>query len=149
MRLKRLLPPFLLIIGFAVLFFVIKYRESLQDLSSFNLEKLKTYVDNFFYESSPELKRRRPFSLTQKETELKLYIGQPFKDFSYSDWREFWNLVYGSFPKEPPEKEGLPPRMRQLTQDEIAFELMSRYSQPFAYFGTNQWQSFFGILFKK
>lgn len=148
MRFKRFLPKILLAFGFLTLFLIIKYQNSIKDIWSFNLEKVKIYFDNFFYQTSSQPKRHRPLSLMERETELKLYIGEPFRDFTQNDWNEFWNLIYGAFPKEAPKK-GLPKKMRQLTPDEIAFELMSRYPSPFAYFKESHWQIFFGIVLKK
>lgn len=88
-------------------------------------------------------------SLMERETELKLYIGQPFLDFTPKEWNDFWNLLYGTFPKDSPEREGLPQRLRQLTEDEIAFELMERYPAPFSYFQKNHWDTLFSIALKK
>jgi hypothetical protein len=38
--------------------------------------------DNFFFQAGPRAERRRPISLLVKETELKLYVGEPFRDFT-------------------------------------------------------------------
>jgi hypothetical protein len=141
----RILPKILLIVGFLAIFVILKYQNAIKESWLFNLQRAKVTVENF---SNPEIIRHRPMTLLQNETELKLYIGQPFLDFSRKDWADFWNLLYGTFPKEP-AGEGLPRRVRQLTEDEIAFELMDRYPQPFAYFQKNHWQTFFSIAFKK
>lgn len=146
MRFKRFLPKILLILLILALFLIIKYQNTIKDIWLFNLEKFKTWFDNFFYFTSSEPKRRSPISLLKKETELKLYVGEPFRSFSRQQWQEFWHIIYAAFPKEPPEREGLPKRMRQLTLDEIAFKLMSLYPQPFAYFKEEHWKLFFNIL---
>lgn len=149
MRPNRVLPKILLIVGFSILFLIIKYQDSIKDFASFNLEKMKIHFDNFFSEEDSRITRHRPFSLLEKETELKLYIGEPFKSFTREDFNEFWHLIYGTFPKDIPDREGLPRKTRQLTSDEIAFELMSLYPQPFAYFKSEHWQTFFDIVLKK
>lgn len=149
MPFKRFLPKVLLIAGFAVLFLIIVYQSPIKDIWLLNLERLQIYIDNFFNAAGPEPRRQRPISLLQKEIELKLYIGEPFKGFSETDWNDFWRFVYGGYPKELPGKQGLPMKMRQLTTDEIASELAFRYPQPFAYFTERHWKTFFDILFAK
>jgi len=149
MRFNKILPKILLIAGFFILYLVIRYQSNIREAWQFNLEKVKIYFDNFFFESSSRRQRRRPWSLDQKETELKLYIGEPFRSFSRKDWNDFWQLIYGAFPKEEPGKQGLPKKMRQLTLDEISFELMDRYPQPFGFFRENHWKIFFGIILQK
>ena len=145
MPIKKILPKLVLTCGFLALFTIIIYRAALKDKWRFNLERIKIYFDNFFYQGE----RHPPLSLLQKETELKLYVGEPFRDFDQEQWKQFWGIVYGASAEEPPEKEGLPKKMRQLTQDEVAFELMQRYPQPFANFRAEHWGIFFGIIFKK
>jgi len=54
-----------------------------------------------------------------------------------------------AFPKDYPERKGLPKKMRQLTTDEIADELIDLYPEPFAYLQEDQWRQFFGILLEK
>lgn len=149
MRFRRILPKLSLIIGFFCIYLIIRYQNPIKDFLSFNLEKIKIHFYNFFYESGSGLTRRRPIIFIEREIELKLYIGEPFRDFTKKDWDEFWNIIYGVFPKDAPEKEGLPRKVRQLTEDEIASELMSRYPQPFAYFNESNWKIFFGIVLKK
>lgn len=146
MRLNRFLSRFFLILGFTIVMLAIKYQSQLKEIAGFNLGKSKTHLDNFF---SPEVSRKRPLSLLQRETELKLYIGQPFIDFSAQEWEEFWSLIYGVYPKGEPEKPGMPKKMRQLTTDEIAFELMELYPQLFAYFQESYWRALFDIALGK
>lgn len=149
MRGKRLLPKVLLIAGILALFLILKYQNALKETRLFNLEKARIHFDNFFYFAGSKPQRKRPVALEQKETELKLYVGEPFRDFSSEDWKSFWDLVYGARPKDDPEKPGLPRRVRQLTADEIAAELISLYPAPFVFFSEAHWESFFGIIFKK
>lgn len=150
---RRFLPKILLLFGFLLLILVIKYPGEIQSLSKdiifLNFERLKIYFNNFFYYIGSQPKRKPPLSLLTKETELRLYIGEPFKSFSQNDWDKFWNLIYGVFPKEHPERQGLPKKLRQLTQDEIIYELSSSYPQQFANFRQQHWEIFFGIIFKR
>ena len=148
MRFKRIIPKILLLLGFLLLFIILRYQGVIKEFSSFNFARLSIYWDNFFYFSGDEPKRNPPISLLEKETELKLYIGQPFKDFTLEEWGQFWRLVYGAFPKENPGKS-LPKKVRQLTEEEMAGELQSLYPQPFAFFKEEQWRIFFGLLLKK
>lgn len=149
MKAKRFLAQILLVAGFVSLYFIYKYQSSIQDIWAYNRDKLKIYFDNFFFEAGAGMERRRPLTLAERETELKLYIGEPFRSFSRSEWGDFWNIVYGAFPKDRPEREGLPRKKRQLTQDEIAFELAADYPEPFSYFKEEHWKQFFGIIFRK
>lgn len=149
MSFKRLLPKILLVAGFLSLLFIIKYQGQIKDLLGVNLDKAKDYVDYVSYDLNYEAKRHRPVSLLVRETELKLYIGEPFRDFNKSDWEKFWNIIYGVFPKGDLERPGLVSKRRQLTEDEITYELMKMYPQPFTYFRENHWKMFFGIISKK
>lgn len=146
---KRLLPKILLPLGFVLLFLIVKYQAPLKDFFLFSVETVRIHIDNLFYSAGSEVSRHRPVSLLQKETELKLYVGEPFKSFSQRDWNWFWRLIYGAFPRGIPEREGLPNRMRQLTMDEIASEIMKRYPEPFTYFKDEHWKMFFGIALEK
>lgn len=138
-----------MVFGFLVLFLVLQFNSQIKNFIDYNKERIQTYGFNFFYMSGAGPKRYRPVSLLERETELKLYIGEPFKSFNQADWDDFWNLIYGAFPKDPPKKEGLPRRMRQLTLDEIRYELMLRYPTPFNYFKKEHWGMFFGIVLKR
>lgn len=149
MQFRRYSPRIFLISGIILLILIIKYQNVIRDVWLFNLGKFRIYFDNFFYETSSGPRRHRPLSLLERETELKLYIGEPFRNFSQRDWNKFWNLIYSAFPRETPERQGLPKRMRQLTLDEIASELMLLYPQPFTYFKESHWNTFFGIVLKK
>jgi hypothetical protein len=149
MSFKRLLPKFLLVAGFLSLFFIIKYQGQIKDLLGLNLDKAKDYIDYVSYDLNYEAKRHRPVSLLVRETELRLYIGEPFRDFNRSDWEKFWNIIYGIFPKAGPKEPGLVSKRGQLTEDEITYELMKTYPQPFTYFREEHWKIFFSIIFKK
>ena len=149
MSFKRLLPKFLLVAGFLSLFFIIKYQGQIKDLLGLNLDKAKDYIDYVSYDLNYEAKRHRPVSLLVRETELRLYIGEPFRDFNKSDWEKFWNIIYGIFPKAGPKEPGLVSKRGQLTEDEITYELMKTYPQPFTYFREEHWKIFFSIIFKK
>jgi len=147
MRSKSILPKILIISGFILLFLIIQFRGSIQDFSSNIFDSVKINLDNFFYQS--EAKRHAPVTLVQKETELRLYIGEPFRSFTPREWKKFWLLIYGAFPKDKPERAGLPRKIRQLTEDEIAQELISLYPEPFVYFQDQHWNMFFEIILKK
>jgi hypothetical protein len=142
-------PKILLLLGFAFLFLILIYRQAIQDIWSFWLQKIKIDFDNTFYEASPEQRRTMPPTLAIKETELALYIGEPFKSFRRKDWNEFWNIVYGAFPKDEPQRQGLPRKIRQLTTEEIAYDLTTLYPDFFGYFDQEQWKALFGIILKK
>ena len=128
---------------------IIKFQTPIKDFLGFNFEKARIYIDNFFYDASPGKERSRPLSLIERETELKLYIGDPFRGFSKGDWEEFWRLIYGGYPLEDPGKPGLPKKMRQLTKEEIASRLIEEYNQPFSYFQGEHWKLLFDLSIKK
>ena len=150
MRYKiRIIPKVLLPLGFLVLFLAVKYQRPLKDFWAFAVESAEIHFNNLFYQVDSEAGRHRPITLLETETELKLYIGEPFRSFNQRDWDGFWRLIYAGFPREAPPRGGLPNKMRQLTLDEIASELMARYPEPFAYFKDEHWKMFFGIVLKK
>src|SRR3989338_6401170 len=149
MRIKRFLPSLAFILAVLALILIIKYQLPIKNFLLFNFEKAKIHCENFFFQASSRPERRRPVSLLVKETELKLYVGEPFKDFSDEEWEKFWGLIYEGYPREAPEKEGLTYRFRQLTHEEIAAELMELYPLEFSFFQDEHWQIFFGILFGK
>jgi len=146
MRLKNFLPKILLLLGFVLLYFILSYQTSIKDFFSSAFKKGGIYYDNFVYPATAKSIRHKPITLVKKETELMLYIGEPFKSFSPDEWQEFWDLIYEAYPKEPSEEPGMPNRMRQLTTDEIASELMERYPQPFFSFTEEHWQVLFGVI---
>jgi len=146
---KRFLPKLLLVCGFFSLFLVIIYQNQIKDFLKLNCDKAGKYVDYASHDLNLELERHKPLSLVKEETELKLYIGEPFRGFGRSEWESFWNIIYGIFPKTNPQEPGLVGKRRQLTEDEIVSELRDKYPQPFDYFQENHWDTFFRIIFKK
>ncbi len=149
MPFRRFLPKFLLFVGFLSLYLIIIFQGRIKDFLGVNYDKAKEYIDYISYDLNFEFKRNRPLSLLQRETELKLYIGQPFRDFKRSDWEKFWDIIYGIFPKKEPKEPGLVSKRRQLTEDEIIYELKKAYPQPFTYFRPEHWNIFFSIIFKR
>lgn len=145
---KRFLARVLLIFGFFVAFVIVQKQMAIKSNYSHFLEAAKIHLYNLFYAVNLQEKRQPPPSLIQKETELKMYIGEPFIRFSKGEWNKFWKLVYGAYNIEVINSE-LPKKVRQLSQDEIARELISHYPQPFIYFQESHWKVFFDILFKK
>lgn len=146
---KKTLLRIALAAGFIAVFLIIRYQGEIRNALLSGADKAKAYSDNFLSDSQGETKRRRPISLAERETELKLYIGDPFRSFTSAEWDDFWDLVFGEFPRESSGPGALLQGMRQLNTDEIAFELMSRYPTPFAYFKDSHWKIIFGIIFKK
>jgi len=149
MQPKRFLPKILLVVGFTALFFLLKYQGQAKKLVQFNIEKGRIYSDNFFQEAGSVPKRLMPFVTKDMESELKLSVQAPFADFTESDWKGFWNIIYGAFPKDAPKEPGLPQRLRQLTQDEIPEELLKRYPERFSDFKEEDWGNLFSIIFRK
>ena len=149
MPFKRLLPKFLLVVGFLSLSLIIIYQARIKDFLGVNLDRAREYISYISYDLNFAFKRNRPLSLLERETELKLYIGEPFRDFDRNDWGKFWNIIYGIFPKTDPKQPGLVGKRRQLTEDEIAYQVERAYPQPFTYFREEHWKMFFGIIFKK
>jgi len=147
MRSKRLTPKTLLISGFLFLALLLVFSSQIESCRSFNLQKVKTYRDNFFALSNPEVvKRMRPVSTAKIEAELEEYIGQPFLSFSPEYWEKFWEIIYGIYPLEQQANPDLPNKMRQLSEGEIMGKLSSLYPRPFAHFKKEQWGSFFSLI---
>jgi len=149
MPFKRHLPRFLLVVGFLSLSLIIIFQGPIKDFLGVNFDKAREYAGFIFYDLNFEYKRQKPITLLKKETELRLYIGEPFRSFNRSDWENFWNIIYGIFPKTDPNQPGLVAKRRQLTEDEIAAELKKMYPQPFIYFMQDHWNMFFEVIFKK
>ncbi|MDD5432344.1 MAG: hypothetical protein PHO70_05080 [Candidatus Omnitrophica bacterium] len=146
---KKIGIKLFLIFGFVSLFLIFKFQGVLKDKGGFSLEKAKINFDNFFAKANPNLERKRPVAFSERESELQSYFGEPFTDFTREEWSQFWNLMYGLFPKEPAGKPGLPNKMRQLTEDEITSELISLYPQPFLMYQDSHWSSLYQVIFKK
>lgn len=145
----RILPKIFLFLGLVVLFLAVRYYARINSVVSSLKNSAGIHSDNFFRQSKAESLRRRPLSLVERETELKLYLGEPFKGFSYAQWEEFWSLIFDVFPEEYAQAPGEPIRVRQLSSAEIADKLMKLYPDPFAYFKTEHWEALFGVAFKK
>lgn len=137
---------FFLVVGFVGLFFLYQYRASVRERGLLTIEQLKIYWDNFLADGGTDMQRHRPLSVVKRETELALQFGPPFRDFSPQDWKEFWNLIYGTFPRTDPEHPDLPARQRQLTNEELANALVELYPQPFSLYGEQEWQRLLGAL---
>lgn len=117
-----------------------------QDWDDF-AQGIDIHIENFMYALNPE--RSKPISILEKEQGLKVYVGEPFIDFSQSDWSEFWNILYGAYPMDYPENERLPPRVRQLNYSEMEEKLKEWHPNPFSYFQAEHWQQFWKIAFGK
>lgn len=117
-----------------------------QDWNDFT-ESIDIHIDNFMYTLSPE--RSKSISMLEKEQNLKLYVGQPFIDFSQSDWNKFWDILYGVYPVDYPENERLPARVRQLKRPEMEEKLKDLYPNPFGNFQQQHWQQFWQMIFGK
>lgn len=150
MRSKQPLPKTLLPIGFLALCLLIIFSGFVKKVFNFQLEKVKTYRDNFFAAGNPEVMRRpRPVATVKKETDLEIYLGQMFSTLSQEEWDGIWNIVYGLFPRGEPHQPGLPYKMRQLTEEEIISELTSQYPKYFLSFRKEHWKAFFAIILER
>lgn len=145
----KILPKIFLATGVITLFLIVRYQNEIKSFINHLKVTSGIYLDNFFFEVGSNVQRRRPISLQKKETELLLYIGEPFRNFTPEDWKEFWNIIYGGFLKPHPESPNLPKLKRQLTEEEIILELKNLYPTPFVLFTTANWQLFFDIIYRK
>ncbi len=141
------MPKIFIVFGVVLAFMLFFAQKNLREDWDDLLDGFGINIDNFFYGLNPE--RSRPVSTLEKETSLKSYVGEPFISFSKSDWDDFWNILYGVFPRDYPDNERLPPKLRQLTTLEMEAELKKRYPSPFSYFQDSHWQQFWQILFGK
>ena len=140
----RILPKIFIVASIFALLVIIQYQGQILKFMALQQERVNIYVSNFFYSGE----RTAPLSLLERETELKLYIGEPFKSLSPKEWDSFWQILYGAYPKDSPSP-GLPKKVRQLTYDEIADALTEQYPDPFENFQESHWGMFFGVAFKK
>ena len=147
MRPEEVFPKILLFLGSLTLLLSFTFRNQLKHARDFNLEKIKTYRENFFASSNLQvLTRQRPISTALIESRLEVSFGQPFRSFNQEDWNGLWEIVYGLYPKGEPKEAGLPNTMRQLTEEEIISELRRRYPEPFVRFNKDYWTAFFYII---
>ena len=144
---SSLRPKILIVFGIALAFMLYLARINLRQDWNDLVETVNIWIDNFNRGFSPG--RSRPISTLQREEELQMLVGPPFRDFQSLDWDKFWNVIYGLFPVDYPENERLPPRARQLTNPEMQEKLKELYPSPFSYFQDQHWQQFWQIIFKK
>jgi hypothetical protein len=86
--------------------------------------------------------RRKKVTLIDKEESLRQYVPWVFGEFSDSDWRGFWGLIYDPIYDEK-SKYG---QKRYRTKEEIESYLIEHYSNPFSSFGGTQWHDFWSII---
>jgi hypothetical protein len=144
---ERNRPKLFLKLGFLLLFLLILFAKPIRKFTDFQFQKLEVYKTNLFAPANPEVvRRRKPISTALEESNLEVAFGEPFSNFSLEEWDDFWEVIYGLYPKGEPEKPGLPRRLRQLTTGEIISELIARYPQIFRYFRESDWEAFFSAI---
>ena len=111
------------------------------------LESVKISRDNFFYYFSPE--RNPPLSTEELEIRLKTTFGEPFVSFSYRDWQDLWQVIYGTYEPDEPPRPRLPRKARQLTVSEMEERLKVVYPEFFGKFNGQYWGEFWGLVLKK
>ncbi|MFA4888255.1 MAG: hypothetical protein WC628_01590 [Candidatus Omnitrophota bacterium] len=141
MRRSGILPKIFLLLALVVIVLLYNHQVEIRNILLYNTDRLKAYLD-----ADVQIIRKRPVSTLKKETELQLYIGSPFTGFTRKEWNSFWDLVYGLYLREIPERPDLPKKPRQLTEEEIIQELLPRYSDPLAYFKEEHWKAVFGVI---
>lgn len=140
MQVKNIRIKLFLLAGFILLYFVLSYRDNIRQFLQPAFSYLRVGLENIFSDLEINLERHRPLSTAEREVQLQLYVGEPFKSFNIEDWKNFWNIIYGVFPKE---------KKRQLSQEEISEALSELYPDPFSNFQEAHWKMFFGIIFNK
>ncbi len=146
-HLKRLVPRMFLIIAIFVLLLLINQRERLEYYTQHLSIVSKVILENINVQMYPP--RKFVGTKIQKEDMLKMYVGEPFKNFSFKEWEQFWQIIYGLYRKENPQDPRLPAIYRHLDKEEMQQELIGRYPTPFSYFGDAQWEQFWQIIFSK
>ncbi|MFA6280938.1 MAG: hypothetical protein WCY05_00350 [Candidatus Omnitrophota bacterium] len=101
---------------------------------------ITTKKKNIGMDLSPSRKKRVTY--IEKESILRQYIPWVFGDFTASDWRHFWGLIYDPI-ADSKSKYG---QKRYRTKDEIEGYLIEHYSNPFSNFGQTQWHDFWNIV---
>jgi hypothetical protein len=142
MRPKKILPKIFLVCGLLLILLIIRFRKEIKEYPL-------SYLGSIFSGLTYERERRAPLTFLEQEEKLKVYMGEPFAAFGEKEWQEFWNIIYGAFPKGPADKLGLSKKMRQLTTLEIERKLTALYPSPFEHFQDRQWQAFFSLIIKE
>lgn len=145
---ERFLTRFSLVAILLISLLMFSARDNLND----NWQSFLGVLRDFKSDISESLKaeeRAMPLSTAVAETQLALYIGEPFKGFSRSDWQDFWRLIYGRHFMPNPRGRGWPHIYRQLSLGEIRVRLIDVYVIPFARFSDQQWGIFLGIALKQ
>lgn len=101
---------------------------------------ITTKKKNISMDVSPS--RRKRVTFIDKEETLRQYIPSVFGEFSDSDWKGFWGLIYDPIYDEK-SKYG---QKRYRTKEEIESYLIENYSDPFSSFGGTQWHDFWSII---
>lgn len=103
--------------------------------------KIKKHNINIIYDRRSK-RYSRPLVTVGRESLLKRYLPDVFKNFSRKDWDEFWSLIY-----EPvDEEQGKYIVKRYLTREEIKDILKSRFVV-FSYLSDAYWNIFFDIIY--
>lgn len=137
----------LIVSGFVVAALMLAARSNLRGDWLALLNSLGKFKKEFAGGVKQE-QRRRPLSTAIAETQLALYVGEPFKNFDRLEWQEFWDIVYGRRYMDNPRGRNWPKVYRQLTIEEIRIKLVDMYTFPFARFSDEQWGVFFGVALK-
>ena len=134
---QRNLPAKLfLVFGFIFLVLIFVNRENLREDTTLFIESAKINIYNIQFLLNPA--RRQPINTLAKEMQLQEALGEPFISFIRSDWKEFWNIIYGAFPLETSEDERLPKKYRNLTRDEI-IERLQLHFEALTYYEPEKW----------
>lgn len=90
--------------------------------------------------------RRPPYSFLEIQAKLEDFLPDIFADFSEEEWKEFWDLIYGTVE----EDVGVwLKKKRYRSIKEIEDYLKLHYSYPFMYFRKTHWDLFWKIVFGK
>lgn len=100
---------------------------------------------NIAYEAFPD--RGRPLVLSGQEISLKQVYPDFFKKFNKEDWREFWDIIYGSHPLVEFDNEMLAEGGRNYFMQEVQRVLAIRYPEFFSSFSTGAWDIFWKQIF--
>lgn len=125
-----------LLSGFIILVLIFINRENLREDATLFIESAKINIYNLQFLQNPT--RRQPINTLSKEMQLQEKLGEPFISFTQSDWKEFWNIIYGAYPLEASENERLPKKYRNLTSSEIVEKLQTRFVA-FQYYEPQLW----------
>jgi len=144
---KKIFPRLFILFLILLLIILLREKENLEYYVRHLGLISKVILENIHTQMNPP--RKFVGNKLEKEDTLKMYVGEPFLSFSYSEWEDFWKIIYGLYRKENPYDAKLPAIYRHLELEEMQELLAQKYPMPFARLQARQWEEFWRLIFSK